>query len=478
MADPRPETHPNRAVSQTKRKKKNTKVVPIPHPRTLHRHAEPQVDYFAVFLATCRQSLIRTWQFFLNFDYTLGGILPFTLAEFERAVVYFAILFFSALNGLKIPSRMDLTFQNYTQPSGFSPDVSIFDLNFTGLSWSSRRFSLYGQLFRRDLADMSGAVYWNQTATFSVAVTGIDGIVTDTETLQSQVDLGIPLSRQSRVIRLFDTHRMSFSSYCVSVKIEGNLGGFDTFQISHLSDSAVYVKTIIWYRLVFVAFAVSLLLDPERANGRTVAAVAIIFCHAPTTVWLFFGLNEIAFTADILIGDLFSLFILDFWLVTYSKGEPRPVFAARYLNFVVLMFIVVDSISRGVSEFYDVYGWLFHRSLGFDGAMTVIYLALIVISYFVFLTKKRDPDDVSIDLGTYSCFVAQLCHVLDEFLIRMRVIKCMVTCKHIRLFSEVACLYLMTVGTREGAAEGGPLLSDVQRPLLGPAPQDAEEQVA
>jgi hypothetical protein len=49
----------------------------------------------------------------------------------------------------------------------------------------------------------------------------------------------------------------------VSVEIEGSLGAFDTSQVSHLSDRTVYIKTVIWYRLIFVAFTVALLLDSE-----------------------------------------------------------------------------------------------------------------------------------------------------------------------------------------------------------------------
>jgi hypothetical protein len=95
MAEPEPAVPPKKAVSRTKRKKKRAEA----RPRTLHRYAEPQVDYLAACVTRCRDGLTGTWHFLATFDYTLGGTLPFTLAEFERAVVDFAVLVF----GLRRP---------------------------------------------------------------------------------------------------------------------------------------------------------------------------------------------------------------------------------------------------------------------------------------------------------------------------------------------------------------------------------------
>lgn len=443
-----------------KSKKKNTPK----QPRKGHRH-----------LSAWEQVQIIGRKI-LNLDFTFDGLLPVNLIELERIIIYTILLFFSAYNGIQIPSRLDSSFRNISAKTGFSTGHSTFRVHFSGFTTFSQRVFVYGQFSRQYLPALPDEILAMDTntkvnVTISERFGKRDAVQSfNVYNFNSDVDSEGRNSEIIPLVHLYDPH---FSECNLTIDVNGNIAMYDTLQISEYSQNSQYTKTQFWYRFVFVVSSCVLAgwhyINGERGGRLKLAiiiAIATIICYGPTGIALFFEQKESMFVLDMIIGDVYSLFVYNIWIVIIVRScritsSTREVlrYIFTFANVVVGIIIVADSYSRAKAEYVNIHSWATTPMGGLDFAVMVIHGFLLFISYLMFILRRKMTSDGLgsaadvfqnwVDLPTYTFFVAQFCHIFDELLVRMKIINVMCVARQLRQFAEVSCLFLMTINKKE-----------------------------
>jgi hypothetical protein len=401
------------------------------------------------------------WDCIRSVDLSYGGSFIVSLREFERCVVYALVLYFSATNGLAIPTRFDSTFQNLTQSLGMFPDSSDYRIRFTGTSFFPRRFSVYGQFFRRSLLQFVDTFYPATSAGFHVSVTEVKGrgrakIFRENISVPTLRLRGTDRSQQIPLFRRYDT---TFAVANMNVTVTGNLGCFDVFQVIHISENVRYKATDVWNRIVFILFAIGCLWDKSKTKERAFVSFVILLVYGPTTVLGLLGTNQFTFVLDLVLRDLFSVFIFAFWVAKVANVAFFFQVLTETAVGVMAIFVIRDSVLRGAAEYDDFSSWLFEGFTERDRIMMYIFAGMLGSVYLLFLVRKRDPNDATLDLGTYSCFVTGLSHCMDELLIRLKFLKCFCLGTSLRIWSEIACVFFMTCQPEHRVKQENTLLS-------------------
>jgi hypothetical protein len=431
------------------RPRRRRPATPLHH----ERPPSPPPDDCDADLVQLKSFFVFLFQWIISVYHSYEGTLSVTRREIERILVYAIVVIASGLNGLKIPCPVDGNFQNFTKPTGFSPDFSNFSVSIGSLTPFSRCLFLYGQFFRKDLTDDSLQVYSNQTVAFGIVAEGIrsSGSIERSESFVSPVNLTIPFSRRSPVVLFFHRTKNFCHNYTFNITVDGNLGAFDTFQIAQFALNSQFSKTMLWYRLVFLFFAVGI---TNLTKKRMIVCFVIFVFIGPTTIWQYVAPSKNGFVLDMVLGDLFVLFLYNIWFFGHSRAcEKVSRMAIGYLNFVVFVCMVYDSVTRASAQFCDPHRWLFGPVTSLHSAMIGVFGLMLGLTYGAFVFRRKDPNGHAIDIGTYAFFVAQICRILDEVAVRMRVLRCMGMWRHLRMFTEIGCAYFLA-GERDDSKSG------------------------
>jgi hypothetical protein len=173
-------------------------------------------------------------------------------------------------------------------------------------------------------------------------------------------------------------------------------------------------------------------------------SIVVLLVYAPTTLLGLLGTNKVVFVLDLVLRDLFSIFIFAFWVAKVIDVAFFFQALTETAVGVVAIFVIRDSMLRAAAEYDNLQGWLFEGFTERDCIMMYIFGGMLASIYLLFLVRKRDPNDASLDLGTYSCFVTWVSHCLDELLVRLKFLKCFCLGESLRVWAEIACVFFMT----------------------------------
>jgi hypothetical protein len=392
-----------------------------------------------------------------NFDFTCHDAIPLTRGEVQSIIIYAFVIYMSGQSGLLMKCRHDTSIRNMSQPIGFAPDQNLFYMKYTGFTPTSQRIYIYGKFYRATVEAWTKFVYSNSVVTFHVtgSRTFSNGESVPFELDPFTVDLDQPGGTASENILLFKEFDSTFTGIDITLNVTGCLSAFDTFQISHFAQSVHYARCQMWFRTLFCIYAVVLFFWFSEDNPlRKLAALAILICYGPVSLFLWFKQAEFLFILDMLLQDLCSLFVLNLWFFSLGRLDSVRNFALMFADCAVVFFMVRDCAIRGSFEYRRMGQWAYEQASQLDYTMFGIAVGMIVVFYFTFLCKSHHPRDSAIDIATYSCFVALFCHVFDELLTRMKLLRVVVMGRPMRQFTELAAVWFIT------QLETGPFIKD------------------
>jgi hypothetical protein len=417
-----------------------------PEDKTQGFSEDPLCVMFSWIAAKLWHGMLTMWAYCRRSQCNARDVIHISVAEFGRCLIFACVLVLGCKAGLNVPARIDGVFQNVTRDPGFGPDRSTFRFHFVKISRFSDRFFLFGQFVRRELPNATLELFPPGLAHFRCRA--VDSRGKEDVMDLGVVDLGTPFGVNPPVVMLYRKSAAPSETTTFVVEVEGNVGSFDTFSLTQFSNNPKFAMAMLVYRVAIALWFLGVYVDRDNHTPlQNVIARIIFFTFVPTWVllWLTRFSLGILFILDALLGNLFTLFMYDFWLFLYSGATCRFSKHALVLaNIPLIICVGFDSIYRSYQEFAHPLEWLTGPVNIFDSSIVAVHTALLVLAYLLFARRPRRPDDLKIDLGTFAFFSALMCGIMDETAIRMRTLACMAMWKPLRFVGEIIAVWLLT----------------------------------